>query len=165
MQSKASTVDEYLAELPEDRRETIEAVRAAILENLDTGFEEGMQYGMIGYYVPHSVYPAGYHCNPEEPVPYAALASQKNYVSLYLTGLYTGAAEGESETEDSRWFQEAWAAARGKKPNMGKCCVRFKKLGDVPLEVVGEMIRRVPTQSFLERYEASIPASAKRKAR
>src|SRR5882672_4093276 len=119
MQSKATTVEQYLAELPEDRRRAIAAVREVILENLDEDYEEGMQYGMIGYYVPHSVYPAGYHCDPGQPLPFAALASQKNYMSLYLMSLY-GAGD------HLKWFQQAWKKA-GKKLDMGKCCVRFKK--------------------------------------
>src|SRR6188474_3300651 len=99
MQSKAATVEQYLDELPEDRREAIAAVRRLILENLDEDFEEGMQYGMIGYYVPHHVYPAGYHCDPRQPLPFAALASQKNYMSLYLMSVYTGGAEGSTASK------------------------------------------------------------------
>src|SRR3989337_1277487 len=120
MQSKAKTVAEYLAELPADRRAAIKAVRAVILKNLDKNYEEGMQYGMIGYCVPHRVYPAGYHCDPKQPLPFAGLASQKNYMSLYLMCNY-------GETDQLAWFEQAWANA-GKKLNMGKCCVRFKKL-------------------------------------
>ena len=92
MQSKATTVEQYLAELPEDRRKAVEAVRQVVLKNLDKDFEEGMQYGMIGYYVPHRVYPAGYHCDPKQPLPFAGLASQKNHMALYLMCVY-----GESD--------------------------------------------------------------------
>src|SRR5688572_8959727 len=84
MQSKAQTVNDYLAELPDDRRAAIEAVRKVIRKNLPKGYEEGMQYGMIGYHVPHKLYPPGYHCDPKQPLPFAALASQKNYMSVYL---------------------------------------------------------------------------------
>src|SRR5262252_4656184 len=94
MQSDASFVDAYLRALPEDRRAAISAVRKVILENLDASYEEGMQYGMIGYYVPHRVYPKGYHCDPKQPLPFAALASQKNYMSLYLMSLYCGCVDG-----------------------------------------------------------------------
>lgn len=118
MQSKAATVAEYLAELPEDHRRAIEAVRKVILDNLDSGYEEGMQYGMIGYYVPHRIYPAGYHCDPKQPLPFAALASQKNYMSLYLMCIY-------GETPLAAWFREAWAKT-GKKLDAGKACIRFK---------------------------------------
>src|SRR5689334_6000278 len=127
MKSSAGTVKEYLAKLPADRRAAIEAVREVILKNLDKGFEEGMQYGMIGYYIPHRLYPAGYHCNPKEPVTYINLASQKNYMSLYLMGVYCGCGEGGKETANARWFREAWAKT-GKKLDMGKACVRFKTL-------------------------------------
>jgi len=104
-----------------------------------------MQYGMIGYYVPHSVYPAGYHCNPEEPLPYASLASQKNYMSIYLMCIY-------GEEKHREWFVEAWQKA-GKKLDMGKSCVRFKKLEDVPLKVVGQAIKRVTVKRYIDFYE------------
>src|SRR3984893_18384761 len=123
MQSKATTVSAYLASLPDDRRKAIETVRSVVLANLDKDYEEGMQYGMIGYYVPHRVYPAGYHCDPTKGLPFAALASQKNYMSLYLMGLYCGC-DGENDSALSRWFNEAWAKT-GKKLDRGKACTRF----------------------------------------
>lgn len=144
MQSTATTVDEYLASLPPDRRAALTAVREVILQNLDAGYEESMQYGMIGYGVSRRVHPAGYHCDPSKLVPFAALASQKGYMSLYLMSVYTG-------SEEERWFREAWARS-GKKLDMGKCCVRFKKLEGLDLEVVGEAIRRVPATAYVERY-------------
>ncbi len=144
MQSKATTVKQYLAELPPDRRQAIESVRKVILANLDKTYEEGMQYGMIGYYVPHGFFPDGYHCNPQQPLPFACLASQKNYMSLYLMSAY-----GEGLEED--WFRAQWAKT-GKKLDMGKCCVRFKKLEDLALDVIGEAIRRVPAKAYVERY-------------
>jgi hypothetical protein len=151
MQSAAATVGEYLDGLSDERRQIVSAVRDVILANLDTGYSEAMQYGMIGYAVPHSVFPPGYHCNPAQPLPFAAIASQKNYVSLYLMGLYTGCV-GDQENAEVRWFREAWAAAGKKKLDMGKACIRFKKLDEVPLEVVGEAIRRVPAQLYIDRY-------------
>ncbi len=156
MQSKATTVQQYLAELPADRRAAIESVRAAILKNLDPTYEEGMQYGMIGYYVPHRVYPPGYHCNPKQPLPFVSLASQKNHMSLYLGCVY-----GHSERE--RWFREAWAKT-GKKLDMGKSCVRFKKLEDLALDVVGEAIHRVPARAFIQEYESVIKNMLRRSA-
>src|SRR6516162_2904358 len=99
MQSNATTVAEYLSSLPEDRRRAIEAVRQVILQNLDKDYEEGMQYGMIGYYVPHRVYPAGYHCDPKQPLPFAALGSQKNYMSVYLMCIY-------GDSDHAKWFRE-----------------------------------------------------------
>jgi Domain of unknown function (DU1801) len=151
MQSKATTVDEYLAELPEDRRTAIEAVRKVILKNLDKDYEEGMLYGMIGYYVPHRIYPKGYHCDPKQPLPFANLASQKNHMALYLMCVY-----GESEL--ARWFRDAWAKT-GKKLDMGKSCVRFKKVENLALDVIGEAIKRMPAKKYFEHCEAGIEAS------
>jgi uncharacterized protein YdhG (YjbR/CyaY superfamily) len=155
MQSKAVTVAEYLGSLPPDRREAVEAVRAVILKNLGKDFAEGMSYGMMGYYIPHSVFPAGYHCDPKQPLPYAGIASQKQGISVYLMGLYIGGGEAGEETDDSRWFKDAWAKT-GKKLDMGKACIRFKQIEDVPLEVIGEAIRRVPSKVYIERYVASL---------
>ena len=151
MQSAASSVPQYLDSLPADRRAIIDAVRKVILENLDSGYCEAMQYGMIGFAVPHSVFPAGYHCDPAQPLPFAALASQKNHVSLYLMGLYLGSTD-DKESEEVLWFRQAWADAGKKKLDMGKSCVRFKKLEDVSLEVIGEAIRRMPASLYIERY-------------
>jgi len=148
MQSKAKTVAEYLKSLPADRRKAIEAVRKVILNNLPKGYVECMQYGMIGYAVPLSLYPAGYHCNPEQPLGYAGLASQKNYMSLYLCTVY-----GHKETE--AWFRAEFKAA-GKKLDMGKSCVRFKKLEDLPLDVIGKVIARTPVKNYIEFYEKAL---------
>ncbi len=164
MQSKATSVNAYLAELPDDRRIAIEAVRKVILDNLDAGYREGIQYGMIGYFVPHEVFPAGYHCDPKQPLPFASLASQKNYMSLYMMGVYCGCAEGATgETPDARWFREAWMKA-GKKLDMGKACVRFKKLEDVPLAVVAEAIRRIPAKTYIQRYLEVLGETDRKKA-
>lgn len=154
MQSKAKTVKQYLAELPADRREAIQAVRAVILKNLPKGYKEGMMYGAIGYYVPHSIYPPGYHCDPKIPLPFAGMASQKNYMTLLLMCVY-------SEPAYEAWFRKAWAQA-GKKLDMGKSCVRFKKADDVPLKVIGEAVKRVPVKKFIEHYESVIKSVGKR---
>lgn len=154
MQSKATTVAQYLAELPEDRRQAIEAVRRVILKHLDKDYQETMSYGMIGYVVPHSVYPPGYHCDPKLPLPFAGLASQKNHMSVYLMSVYSG---------EEKWFREQWART-GKKLDMGKCCIRFKKLEDVALDVIGEAIRRVPVKKYIEVYESVIKNSRKKPA-
>lgn len=148
MQSKASNVADYLASLPDDRRRALEALRKVILANLDKDIEEGMQYGMIGYYVPHSVFPAGYHCDPRQPLPFAGLASQKNHMSMYFLALY---AHGDSENELTRAFQQAWTKT-GKKLDMGKACIRFKKLEDVPLEVVGATVKKLTAKSYIGAY-------------
>lgn len=145
MQSKAATVKDYLASLPPDRREAIEAVRKVVLKNLDKDYVENMSYGMIGYCVPHSIYPPGYHCNPEQALPFAALASQKNYMSLYLMCTY-------GNVSHMKWFQDAWAKT-GKKLDMGKSCIRFKKVEDLALDVIGEAIRRVPAKKYIAEVE------------
>ncbi|HYO65007.1 MAG TPA: DUF1801 domain-containing protein [Archangium sp.] len=156
MQSKATTVDQYLASLPADRRAAVSAVRKAILANLDKDYEEGIQYGMIGYYVPHKVFPAGYHVDPKQPLPFAALASQKNHMAVYLMGIY-------GEPRQEKWFREAWAKT-GRKLDMGKSCVRFKKLEDVALDVLGEAIRRAPAKAYIQQYESVIRPPDKKKA-
>jgi Domain of unknown function (DU1801) len=158
MQSKATSVGQYLAELPPDRRRAIEAVRKVILANLDRDYEEGMQYGMIGYYVPHRIYPAGYHCDPNQPLPFTALASQKNYLSLYLGCVYCG------DVTTDKWFQQAWAKT-GKKLDMGKSCIRFKKPEDLALDVIGEAIRRSPVKLYIEQYESVIKTMRKRSSK
>jgi len=151
-----SSVKDYIATFPPDRRATLEAVRAVILENLDAGFEEGMQYGMIGYYVPHRLFPAGYHTNPKEPLPFLALASQKQGLALYLMHLYADAGEAE-------WFESAWAKA-GKKLDMGKSCLRFRKLDDLALDVLGATLRRVSAADYVKQYERQRAAPARKKA-
>jgi hypothetical protein len=156
MQSKARTVREYLAELPPDRRAAIQAVREVILANLDPDYEEGMQYGGIGYYVPHRLFPAGYHCDPSQPLPFAGLGSQKNHMSVGFMAHYGGSAEG-------KWFRSAWAKT-GKKLDMGVCCIRFRKLEDLPLDVIGEAVRRVPAKAFIDFYQKAILTMNKRAA-
>lgn len=151
MQSKATTAEAYLAELPPERRAAISAVRDLILKSLDKGYEEGMFYGMIMWYVPHRLYPAGYHCDPSKPIGVAALASQKQYMALYFD---PGA--------DKRWFCEAWAKS-GKKLDMGKVCIRFKRVEDLAMDVIAEAVRRVPVAKCIEHYEATRMRSVKGK--
>ncbi len=153
VQSKATSVSQYLKELPDDRREAISAIRKVILGSIDAGIEEIMSYGMIGYHVPLRIYPDGYHCNPEMPLPYVSLASQKNHMAIYMMGLYM-------DPDDTAWFADAWQAT-GKKLNMGKACVRFKKLEDVPLEVVAAAIKRMPSKRYIATYEAMLIGSGK----
>jgi hypothetical protein len=140
--SKASTVDEYLAELPDARRPIIEVVRRTVLDHVPPGIEEGMQYGMIGYLIPLSRYPETYN---GQPLTLAALANQKRYISLYLMGI-------SQDGPDASWFEQAWTDA-GKKLQMGRSCVRFTKLEDVPLDVVGEAVARISVDEFIEQYE------------
>ncbi len=157
MKSSAKTVNEYLRSLPDDRREAISAVREVILAHLPKGFEECMSYGMIGYVVPHRIYPAGYRCDPKLPLPYANLGSQKDHMALYLMCVY-----GDKATE--QWFRKAWQAA-GKKLDMGKSCVRFKKLEDVSLEVIGQVIARVPVDEYIRRIEKVLGTTSKKVTR
>lgn len=141
--------------LPEDRRATLEAVRRVILAHLPDGYEECIQCGMIVYVVPLRLYPPGYYCNPDHPLQYAALASQKNYLTLYLMTVYGDPATAE-------WFRKAFEAA-GKKLDMGKACVRFKKLDDLPLDVIGQTIARVPVKAYLARIEQALQRTPRKR--
>jgi uncharacterized protein YdhG (YjbR/CyaY superfamily) len=142
MRSESRTVDEYLAELPEDRRDAISAVREVILENLPEGYEESMNWGMIAYEVPLATYPDTYN---GQPLVYAALASQKNHMAVYLTGIYMDEAAREKFERDYR--------ATGKRFDVGKSCVRFRKLDDLPLPVIGEAIAYLPADEYVRRVQ------------
>ena len=142
--SEATTVEEYLDELTDDRRETVEAVRDVVRANLPDGYEETVQFGMISYVVPLERYPKTYN---RQALQYAALASQKNYVSLYLMNVY-----GNQETE--RWFLDSYKAS-GKRLDMGKSCVRFKSVEDLPLDLVGEAIARTSVDAYIAVYETA----------
>ena len=154
MQSKATTVEQYLTELPEDRRAALSAIRSVILKNLDKDFEEGMQYGMIGYYVPHRIFPDGYHCDPRQPLPFVSVASQKNHMAVYLMCIYMDKSEEE--------FRKAWQKT-GKKLDMGKSCIRFKKLEDVALDVIADVIRNITAKGFVARYQGELQKNAAKK--
>lgn len=155
MQSKATSVEAYLDELPPDRRAAIEAVRKVVRANLDKDYIEIMSYGMIAYCVPHRVYPPGYHCNPRQALPFAALASQKQYMSVYLCAFLSPAGEAR--------FRAAWRKT-GKKLDMGKSCIRFRKLDDLALDVIGAFIRRTPAKAFIKLYENAMrPAAGRRR--
>lgn len=146
--SKAATVEEYLAELPSERREVLSAVRDVVLRNLPEGYQEGMSWGMIAYEVPLERYPKTYN---GQPLGYVALAAQKSYHTLHLPCTYLDPAE-------DAWFREAFARA-GKKLDMGKGCVRFRRLEELPLEVVGEVVARTPPEAFIAKYEAARQAA------
>jgi uncharacterized protein YdhG (YjbR/CyaY superfamily) len=152
MQSSAATVDEYVQALPEERRAAISKIRAIIRKNLPKGFAEQMNYGMIGYVVPHKLYPPGYHCDPKLPLPFAGLASQKNYMSLYLMSV------GQLEP----WLSEQFRA-RGKKIDAGKSCIRFKKLEELPLDVIGEAVAKISVADYILQYEDSVKLAKARK--
>jgi uncharacterized protein YdhG (YjbR/CyaY superfamily) len=152
MPSKATTVRQYLASLPDDRRQALDAVRKVIRKNIDKRFEEGMQYGMLGYYLPHSEYPSGYHCDPEQPLPFASVASQKNHIGLYLFCLYCS-------PKHQALFVKRWEAS-GKRLDMGKGCVRVKRLEDIPLDVLGRTFASISAKDFVAAYEASLSTTA-----
>jgi hypothetical protein len=148
MQSKALIVDDYLAELPEDRQQIMTQLRKIIKKNLPRGFKEEMNYGMIGYVVPHSKYPAGYHCKPEDPLPFLNIASQKNHIAVYHMGLY-------SKPDLLNWFTAAHAKASPKKLDMGKSCIRYKKAEDIPLALIGELASKMTPDEWIRQYEQS----------
>lgn len=155
MQSKATTVDAYLAELPEDRQKAMSKLRQVIKKNIPKGFKEGMGYGMMGWSVPHSLYPAGYHCNPADPLPFMGLASQKNFIAIYHMGVY-------SDPKLLKWFTDAHAKASPKKLDMGKSCIRYKKPEDIPYALIGELASKVTVEEWVKQYETVHKASRKR---
>ena len=145
MKIEAQSVQEYLENLPEERKEPIEKLRKVISENLPNGFEEQLSYGMIGYVVPKSIYPKGYHCTPELPLPFLSIASQKNSVNIYHMGIY-------ADEKLLKWFQEEFPKHSKKKLDMGKSCMRFKKPEDIPYELIGELARKMTPQDWIEMY-------------
>jgi len=149
MRYEANSPEEYLSQLPEDRKAAMEKLRAVIVENLPEGFEEAMSYGMIGYVVPHSVYPPGYHCKPEEPLPFMSIASQKNYIALYHMGIYSNPAV-------LAWFQEEYPKHVKTKLDMGKGCIRFKNPAVIPYELIAELSRKIPMEQYLNSYKAAL---------
>ena len=149
MQSKATTVDQYIDQLPEDRKKAVAALRDVIKKNLPNGFQEGMGYGMVSYSVPHSIYPAGYHCDPKLPLPFIAFASQKNFIAIYHMGIY-------ADPELLKWFTEAHAKASPKKLDMGKSCLRYKKMEDIPYKLIGELVSKITPDEWIELYEKNI---------
>ena len=146
MQSKATTPEQYLSELPEDRKEAMLKLRNAIKENLPQGFEEVLSYGMLGYVVPHSIYPSGYHCNPKLPLPFINLASQKNFIALYHMGIY-------ANKNLESWFVSEYPKHVKTKLDMGKSCIRFKKMDDIPFDFIGELAAKVSVEDWISIYE------------
>lgn len=148
MQSKATSPKQYLEELPEDRKEPIQKLRQQILDNLPKGVKETMGYGMLGYVIPHSVYPDGYHCTPEKPLPFMNLASQKNFIGVYSMVLYA-----KKDLYD--WFVTEYAKRCKYKLDMGKSCIRLKKMNDIPFELIGELTAKVSAEEWIQLYEDS----------
>ena len=148
MQIKANTPEAYIAQIPEDRIPYFEKLRATILNHIPEGFEEQMSYGMIGYYVPHSIYPNGYHCDTKLPLPFMSFASQKNSINFYHMGIYAN-----KELYD--WFVSEYPNYSKKKLDMGKSCMRFKKEEDIPFQLIGELVQKISVQDWIETYETA----------
>lgn len=148
MQSKALTPEEYIEQLPEDRKPALEALRNSIRHNLPKGFEEAMSYGMIGYVIPRSVYPEGYHANPNLPLPFINISSQKNYIALYHMGLY-------SDKKLMEWFKNEWGSRARSKLDMGKSCIRFKNSEDIPYDLIAELATKISPAEWIKRYESN----------
>ena len=146
MQSKATTPEQFLSELPEDRKEAMLKLRNAIKENLPQGFEEVISYGMLGYVVPHSIYPSGYHCDPKLPLPFINLASQKNFIALYHMGIY-------ANKNLESWFVSEYPKHVKSKLDMGKSCIRLKKMDDIPFDFIGELAAKVSLEDWISNYE------------
>ncbi len=149
MQYDATSPEDYISQVPEERQDTLKKLRKVIKDNLPTGFEEGMQYKMIGYYVPHSVYPDGYHCDPKTPLPFMSFASQKNSVNLYHMGIY-------AKKELLDWFVGEYPKHCKRKLDMGKSCIRFKKMDEIPFELIGELTKKMSSEEWINIYESAL---------
>lgn len=149
MQSKAETVEEYLIALPDDRKLAMNKIRTIILENIPSSFAETMSYGMIGYVVPHSLYPNGYHCNPKLPLPFINFASQKNFIALYHMGLY-------ANPELLKWFADEFPKHSSQKLDIGKSCIRFKKMDQIPFDLIAELVQKVSVEQWVNMYESMV---------
>ena len=149
MQSKATNVESYLNDLSEERKDVINQLRKVILKNLPKGFAEGMGYGMIGYFVPHSIYPNGYHCDPKQPLPFLSMASQKNFIALYHMGIYMNPTLMD-------WFTAEFAKRVKGKLDMGKSCIRFKKLDAIPFDLIGELVSKMSVDEWIACYEKAL---------
>ncbi|WP_338731970.1 DUF1801 domain-containing protein [Mangrovimonas cancribranchiae] len=149
MQYKASSPEDYINQVPEERQDALKKLRQTIKNNIPKGFEEGIQYGMIGYYVPHSKYPDGYHCKPEEPLPFMSFASQKNSINLYHSGIY-------AVPEIHDWFVSEYPKYCKRKLDMGKSCVRFKKVDDIPFELIAELCTKLSADEWIDIYETNL---------
>lgn len=146
MKAEIKNPEEYITQLLPERQEVMQKLRQTILQNLPKGFEETMSYGMIGYVVPHSIYPAGYHCDTEQPLPFISIASQKNFVALYNMGIY-------ADTELYNWFVNEYPKYVKTKLDMGKSCIRFKKMGDIPYELIGQLCTKMTAREWINLYE------------
>ena len=146
MQSAAASVEEYLKELPPDRQEAMNKLRKEILKNLPKGFKETMSYGMIGYVVPHSLYPNGYHCDPKLPLGFMSIASQKNFIAVYHMGVY-------ADKNLFDWFVKEYPKNTTSRLDMGKSCIRFKKPAAIPYKLIGELAAKMSVADWISKYE------------
>jgi len=158
MKVVGKTVKEILNSLPEDRTAPFNKLHDIIVANLPDGFEVGLSYGALGYIVPHTLYPAGYHCKPSEPLPFASLASQKRSINFYHMGIY-------ANPELLEWFLAEYPTHSDQKLDMGKSCIRFKKFDQIPFELIGELMTRMSAQEWIELYESKILPKSKRKSK
>ena len=149
MQSSAKTVTDYIIEVPEERKSGFSKLRETILNNIPKGFEEQMSYGMIGYLVPHSIYPKGYHCNPKLPLSFINIASQKNFIALYHMGIYVN-------PELLQWFTTEYPKHSKQKLDMGKSCIRFKKIDQIPFDLIAELCKKLTVEDWIQCFEAQI---------
>jgi len=149
MQYKATSVEDYMSQVPEDRKEALTKLRNVINSNIPKGFEEGIGYGMVGYSVPHTLYPSGYHCTPELPLPFMGYASQKNSINLYHMGMYI-------REELYNWFVAEYPKYSKRKLDMGKSCIRFKKPEDIPYELIGELASKITVDEWIALYETHL---------
>lgn len=149
MKIKARSPEEYIAQVPEERKKTLEKLRKTIKKNLPEGFEEGMQYNMVSYYVPHSIYPDGYHCNPKEPLPFMSFASQKNAVNIYHLGIY-------ADKKILNWFVSEYPKHCKRALDMGKSCIRFKKIEEIPYDLIAELVRKTSANEWINTYESVV---------
>lgn len=141
-----SDIENYINKLPEDRKEVMQKLREVVNANLPEGFEETMSYNMPGWVVPKSIYPAGYHCKPNPPLPFLSIASQKSHIGFYHMGVY-------ADEKLYKWFVEEYPKHAKRKLDMGKSCIRFKKMDDIPYELLGELVSKMTPQDWIERYE------------
>lgn len=149
MQSKALTPDQYICELPDDRKLAVQKLRQTLLDNLPKGFQEVMSYGMLGYVVPHTIYPNGYHCDPKLPLGFMAIASQKNFIALYQMTL-----SGDEKT--TQWFIQEYHNQCATKLDMGKCCIRFKKINDIPYDLIAALAQKMSVEQWILKYENTL---------
>jgi uncharacterized protein YdhG (YjbR/CyaY superfamily) len=147
--SQATCPDSYISQLPEDRKVPIEQLRKTILDNLPQGFSEEISYGMVGYIVPHSIFPRGYHCDPKLPLPFMSFASQKNFIALYHMGLY-------AKKEVLDWFVAEYPKHCKTKLDMGKSCIRFKKPDQIPFDLIAELCRKMTVEEWVTIYTNEI---------